>query len=279
MAHVGVIVALEEAGITPNLVVGTSMGSVIGAIFTQTNSAQETRRRVLAFMESPEYKELDLSRYNKSFSAKGALGNFIEKVKERVIVNLSISNKAFFKQDDFLKALQYMIASGKIENFKIPYAAVASDLITGKKIVFSSGDVITAVLASSSIPGFLPPVQYSGYDLVDGEVSDLVPAFTAKEIAPRNFTIAVDVSQPLNEKADVDNALDIIFRANQIKSHDLRELRMKSADFLIRPNVEKYHWTDFSACNNLIDIGYASAKEHMPALLKAISRRRWMFWK
>ncbi len=278
MAHIGVLKAFDEAGIKPDLIVGTSMGSIVGVMYAQTGSALEVEKRLKEYISSEEYKDMDLPHYRRSTSGGSFFGNIAKRIEERIVINLSVSQKAVFKQDVFRNALEAMITPGIIEELPIEFAAVTCDLLTGRKIVQRSGDIMTAVLASSSIPGFLPPVKYAGWALVDGEVSDLVPATTAKELRA-TYVVAVDVSQSLIPSPPLENALDIIFRAGQIKSNELRKLRMTSADFIVSPKVDEYHWTNFDKAEELVEVGYIAGKEKADDLKKMLKRERWKFWK
>ena len=278
IAHIGVLKALDEAGIKPDLVAGTSMGSVIGAAYAQTQNAAEVEKRMQDFISSKDYDALDLGYYHRTSSGNRFFGHFAKRLEERIVINLSVSQKSVIKNDILKKALDALLEPGSIENLPLKYAAVAGDLVSGEKVVLTSGDIKTAVLASSSIPGFLPPVEYAGRQLADGEIADLVPCQTARELGA-SFVITVDVSQDLAPSPPLENALDIMFRAGQIKSHDLRVLRMKASDFTIHPAVGTFHWTNFEAYQELIEAGYKAGIENMPRLKKKLRMKRWQFWK
>lgn len=278
IAHVGVLKAFEEANLKPDMIVGTSMGSIIGAMYAQYGSSVKIEEKLKAFIESKEYKDLDLKYMRRSDSGGSFFGNIARQIEERIVINLSASQKAIFKQESFTDALEFLLQPGVIEKLTIPFLAIASDLLTGQKVVLSQGDIRTAVLASSSIPGFLPPVTYRGWELVDGEVSDLVPCTTARETGA-DFIIAVDVSQGLLPPPDLDNAFDIIFRAGHIKSYDLIQLRMKNADFIVRPEVGGFHWTKFNEQEVLIEEGYRAGKSAISEIKRKLRYRKFKFWK
>jgi len=278
IAHIGVLKALDEAGIKPHLVVGTSMGSIVGAAYAQTQKASEVEKRMQDFIASKEYDAMDLGYYQRTSSGNRFFGQFAKRLEERIVINLSVSQQSVIKNDTLKKALDVLLEPGLIEKLPLKYAAVAGDLVSGEKIVLTSGDIRTAVLASSSIPGFLPPVEYAGMQLADGEISDLAPCQTAKELGA-TFVITVDVSQDLTPSPPLENALDIMFRAGQIKSHDLRVLRMKASDFTIHPEVGTFHWTNFEAHEELIDAGYKAGIAVLQRLEKKLKRRKRQFWR
>ena len=278
IAHIGVLKALDEAGIKPRLIVGTSMGSIVGAAYAQTQNASAVEQRIHDFVASEEYKDLDLNNCQKAANGDRFFGHLAKRMEERIIIDLSVTQKSVIKQDSLNKTLDALLEPGVIEKLPIKFAAVAGDLLTGEKIVLSSGDIKTAVLASCSIPGFFPPVEYAAWQLVDGEVSDLVPCVTAKELGAK-FVITMDVTQDLLPPPPLENVLDIMFRGMQIKSADLRTLRMSASDFTIRPQAGKFHWTNFDAYKELIGIGYQAGIEALPELRKKLKMRKWQFWR
>jgi len=278
IAHIGVIKALGEAGIKPELLVGTSMGAIIGAIYAQTQDAEMVENRLRKFFQSKDYAEMGLKNYRRNPEKNSFFGNFARRLEGRIVINLSYSQMSIFKQENFRKALDYLIDGGIIERLPIRFAAVAGDLNSGEKVVMDSGDIQIAVLASSSIPGFLPPVEYGSWLLTDGEAADLVPCETAKELGAR-FVIGVDVGQGLLPCPPLDNAFDVIFRTGHIKSHQLTVRMMKSADVIIRPKVDQFHWTQFDQIKPLVEAGYEAGALAANEIRNKLKLKKWMFWK
>ena len=182
-AHIGVIKALEENGITPTLVVGTSVGSLIGSLYASGYNAKQLERLALNTSDS-ELTDLTLSNQG-----------FIEGIKLKNFINAKVGGRA-------------------IENFPISFAAVAAEKHTLKKAVFSSGDAGLAVQASCSVPNiFIAPriPEKIGKKYVDGGVVSLVPVDTARDLGA-DIIIAVDVTaananSPANNKIPTINSL------------------------------------------------------------------------
>lgn len=278
IAHIGVIKALGEAGIKPDLLVGTSMGSIIGAMYAQVQDAESVETRLRQFVESKEYAEMGLMNHHRNPEKTSFFGNIARRLEERIVVNLSYSQKSIYKQENFRKALDCLIDGGVIEQLPVQFAAVAGDLNTGEKVVLDSGDIETAVLASGSIPGFLPPVEYWGWLLTDGEVADLVPCETARELGA-GFVIGVDVGQELSPCPPLDNAFDIVFRTGHIKSRHLAVRMMKFGDVIIRPQVSQFHWTQFDQVQPLVEAGYEAGRSAIDEIRRKLKLKKWMFWK
>lgn len=204
-AHIGVIKALETNGISPDIVVGTSAGSVVGALYAAGFGAFDLQK--LAFqMEESAFKDWAL--FDRGLLKGEALEAFINK---------QVSNKP-------------------IEGLKRRFAAVATDLQNGEPAAFSAGNVGQAVRASSSVPGVFSPVVIRGREYVDGGLVSPVPARTARSMGA-DIVIAVDISQrPSGKKGagSVDVLLDTIaIMGNRIADYELRD-----ADVVVTPNIK-----------------------------------------
>jgi len=204
-AHIGVIKALETNGITPDIVVGTSAGSVVGSLYAAGFGAFDLQK--LAFqMEESAFKDWAL--FDRGLLKGEALEAFINK---------QVGNKP-------------------IEGLKRRFAAVATDLQNGEPAAFSAGNVGQAVRASSSVPGVFSPVVIRGREYVDGGLVSPVPARTARNMGA-DIVIAVDISQrPSGKKGagSVDVLLDTIaIMGNRIADYELRD-----ADVVVTPNIK-----------------------------------------
>ena len=271
-AHVGVIKALHESGIMPDLIAGTSMGAVVGAMYAQTVDPEIVKTKVLNFINSEDFQDMELESFKQSRRVDSFFGNALNRPDDRIIIDLPDSQLSLFKQEKFVKALDYYLDDGNIEDTKIKLGMVAADLNSGEKVVLKSGDIKTAALASGSIPGFLPPVQYQGKTLVDGEIVELIPCMTAKKMGG-DFIIATDVRQEIEKNPHIENALDVFFRANQIKSKILSDLTLK-ADVIIHPDIEKFHWTEFEKAEKLMEIGYQAGLLKIDQLKSKIQKKK-----
>ncbi|MBC8204813.1 patatin-like phospholipase family protein [bacterium] len=274
IAHIGVIHELVEKNIKFDLIAGTSMGSIIGAMYAQMGDPFAVERKLLEYVDSEEFQEMDLHSYHRDAKTKSFFGSVAKRIEEQIVINLSISNPAIFKKEKFIAALDFLLEDGKIENLPVKYAAVAGDLLSGRKHVFTHGDIKTAALASSSIPGFIPPVEFDDMLLTDGEISDLIPVETARELGA-DFIIAVDVRQELSPPPPLENAMDIFFRAGHIRSNLLSERMLKSADVVIKPDVSSIHWTRFDKVGTLVDLGKEAGRKAAASVKRMIRIKKF----
>ena len=170
--------------------------------------------------------------------------------------------QAFFKSsilpsNDFESLINYFLPEMDIRETKIPFRAVSTDLITGKKIVFSEGPLRQAVLASCSVPGALAPVRHGDWLLADGGITSLVPVHATRE-AGADVVIAVMVDRDLSTSVSMETAKDVLFRAGEITANTLETEELGSADVIIRPQVGDLHWMDFSRARDLSQSGRRS---------------------
>ena len=215
-AHIGVIKALESNGITPDLVVGTSAGSVVGALYAAGNNAS-TLQKMAYDMDESAISDWALPLFGKS---SGVLkGEALQ-----AYVNKAVNHRA-------------------IEKLKIPFGAVASDLKTGQPILFQRGNTGMAVRASSAVPGVFQPVTIAGHTYVDGGLVAPVPVRFAREMGA-DFIIAVNISTQA-ESQQTNSSLEVIMQTFSIMGQRINQLELRDADIVIQPPLGKMASSDF----------------------------------
>ena len=168
--------------------------------------------------------------------------------------------------------IHYFIPDLEIRQTRIPFRAVATDLITGRKIVFSEGSLRTAVLASCAVPGAVEPVRQGQWLLADGGVTSLVPVHATRE-AGADVVIAVTVDREL-PPPEMETAQGIFYRAGEITASTLEDEELRDADVVIRPKVGDIHWMDYSRAGDLIGKGEEAAREALGAIRSSLSLYR-----
>lgn len=241
-AHVGVIRVLEQEKIPIDLIVGTSVGSLIGALYADKGSSFELE--LIAFKIEKE----DIFDFSVFTSPTGPVrGERLENfVREKVSVE-------------------------KIEDLPIPFAALATNLNTGKPVIIDSGPVGPAVRASSAIPGIFMPVQLGNQTLVDGGVVNNVPVDVARSMGA-DLVIAVNIGKDVvNWKTG--NIVEITLQAVNIMANEISAYKMQDADILIEPTVGSVGMMDFSKKEFSIRAGMAAGKMVIPQVKRLI--REW----
>jgi NTE family protein len=235
--HIGVIRALEQEKIPIDLIVGTSVGSLIGAIYASDKNSFELEWT--AFMLEKD-----------SIFDYGIMNAF--------------SGMGFAKGEKLEAFVKSKVPVANIEDLKIPYAAVATDLNRGTRVVIDKGPVAVAVRASSAIPGVFQPVSHQGRMLVDGGVVDNIPVSVAREKGA-DIVIAVDIGEQVINFNIVD-VIDVLLQSISIMGAENAKYKKKDADVLISPKVGDVGMLDFTQKKRCMTAGIDSTQKMMPEI-------------
>jgi NTE family protein len=226
-AHLGVLKALEEAGIKPNVFSGTSAGAIVGSLLA-------------AGKESDEVFEL------------------MKKNKLTDFAKIKLPINGFMSLENMGKKLGKMLPGENFKDLKYPFFAAATNLYTGKIEYISEGNLVQAVQASSSIPIIFSPVEINGYLYVDGGLLDNVPIKPLEEKCDK--IIAVEI-MPIEEVKEVDKMSEVAERIFHISVKSLNEEKLKNCDLCVRVGgLEGYNILDSSHADEVYEIGYKHAK-------------------
>jgi NTE family protein len=239
---VGVIRTLEQEKIPIDLIVGTSVGSLIGAIYASDASSFDL-----------EWTAFQLQ--------KDDLFDF-------GVLN-AVTGMGFAKGDKLEAWVKSHVKTANIENLRIPFAAVATDLNWGTRVVLDHGSVARAIRASAAIPGVFQPVQYQGKILVDGGVVDNIPISVAKARGA-DIVIAVDISANIGN-TNIHNLVDVTLQATNIMFALNVEHAKKAADVLITPaGIGDVGMLDFTQKKRCMQAGIEATEQAMPAIHRVI---------
>ena len=167
----------------------------------------------------------------------------------------------------------FEIEDTHIENLPIRFGAVATDLFSGREIVLEKGSLIQALKASSAIPGIFPPLQHNGYLLVDGGASDSIPVEVVDNLGA-DIVIGINVTKCIRQRPKLNNALRILYRTDEIATWHLTQERLRAADFVIKPRVNRISWANFKRYSEIIRRGEQAAKEALPKLWEMFEEKR-----
>lgn len=242
-AHIGALRVLEQEKIPVDLVVGTSVGSLVGALYADQGHVLDAEWNALAAEPSDLFDKNALSLFYGGFVKGDRLESFLDR----------------------------HLAHKKIESMAVRYAAVAVELKTGRIRVFDSGSVARAVHASCAIPGVFVPVEIDSTTYVDGGVVDPVPADVARELGAE-VVIALAVPAPL-PKSTPKNPIAVAYHAASLMSGEIGRLRAAEADVVITIDAGDVEYDDFSQKRRLIEAGEAAARAALPSIHTAIAQK------
>ena len=240
-AHIGVIKMLEANGFKPEVVSGTSAGSVVGAFYASGMDAFQMQEHAVALDEA---RIRDVTLFN---------GGLVRGQKLQDYVNEMVGNRAFDKM-------------------KKPFAVVSTQLETGQRTIFVRGNVGQAVRASCSIPGVFEPVKIDKFHYVDGGVVSPVPVDAARQLGA-DFVIAVDISTRITGKTP-ENLLGVVNQSITIMGQKLGEQELSRADVIIRPKVNDIGPVDFEQRARAIVEGEKAALAALPQIRLKLEQMR-----
>ncbi len=241
-AHVGVIQVLEEAGLKPQLVVGTSAGSLVAALYASGRSGSQLQQVALE-MEEAAFTDWTLPLFNRGMLRGEALARY---------VNVHVGGKL-------------------VEAMPLPLGIVATDLHSGQGMLFQRGDTGTAVRASSAVPALFLPVRISGRDYVDGGLVSPVPVRYAKQMGAE-LVIAVDISSA-PEGNSAGDSLQILLQTFAIMGKSINGYELRDADVVVRPALAGVGSADFTSRKHAIEAGRAAMLRLLPQLKTAIEAK------
>lgn len=234
-AHIGVIQVLEEAGIRPGLVVGTSAGSVVAALYASGQSGRQLES-VAQGMDEASLSDWRLPLFKPGILKGEALARFVAK----------------------------QVQGRTLQDLPLPVGVVATDLQSGEAVLFRHGDTATAVRASSAIPIIFEPVSIGGRDYVDGGLVSAVPVRFARKMGA-DIVIAVDVSSTPSASASSD-MFQMLMQTFNIMAQSLNAYELQQADLVVRPQLAGLPGARFSARAQAIAAGRRAMLEALPQL-------------
>jgi NTE family protein len=278
-AHLGVLEILEANQLPIHVITGTSAGSIAGAMYAQAGSIDAVVERMNRLLESDFLKKyhLDIMVPPKEWERQKILQRVGYFVKQQFVLARTFTRMSFFGPEVLEEALAELLDDTDVQDTRIPFGAVAVDYISGDPILLTKGPIRKAVAASCTIPGVFPPVEWGDMALVDGGVVSLVPVVEARQMGA-NFIIGVDVSPGIQEDLDIRNALELMFRADEITGYHLNLEKLRQADVIIHPDLGRIHWADFKNVERMIEIGRHTAQEKFPEIRRKWRRKRWLYW-
>ena len=276
-AHFGILKVLEEEGIPIDIIAGTSMGAIVGAMYAQNPDAAAVTERYEKFINSVDYGSLGLQDIAPSVQDSHILQKFARTIAQRIYISSMGSRSGIMKPEFLEKALEELLDRGNIQDTKIPFGAVATDLNSGSTLLMRKGSIRKAVRRSALIPGYLPP-EHDGERLItDGAVSEPVPVGSAREMGAE-VTIAVSVDPAMVTPIEDPNMINIMMRCDMIRGIYISRIQREMADVCICPDLSGTHWSEFLSSGEFIRMGEEEARKKIPDIRKAMGRKRnWLF--
>ncbi|MGQ9799205.1 MAG: patatin-like phospholipase family protein [Ignavibacterium sp.] len=272
LAHIGVLKVLEQNKIKIHSITGCSMGAVIGGLYAYYGNSKQVEDFILEIINHPKFIELGIEKLSEKNNKpdKNYFEQFYDYIAKRVQALKALNRLSYF-DEQLTNEIYKVIPDVPIENFKIKFSAIATDLLSGEEINFTEGSLRKVIQASSAIPGIFPPVKYQNYFLIDGSASESVPAAKVRDLGA-DRVLAVDVTREIKTIEEPQNVFEILYRAEDISSYHLSMLRLREANLVISPNVKNLSWADFDKAELIISAGEKAARDNIKSILKLYNR-------
>ena len=243
-AHIGVIKMLESHGIVPDYVVGTSAGAVVGSLYAAGYDAF-------------------------------AMQKIAQQLDEKIFADWTLGGRGLLKGEALQDFINQHLHNRPLEKLGKPFATVATDLNTGERVVFRTGDTGMAVRASAAVPGIFQPTQFRGRSYVDGGLTSPIPVQAARDMGA-DIVIAVDISARA-EGQPVDSMTAIIWQTTTIMGSAIAANELRGADIVIRPKLPYVKSWDFTArheavLNDAMIEGERAAQAALPYIKQKLGR-------
>ena len=239
-AHIGVIKALEAHGITPDMIIGTSSGSLVGALYAAGYGGFDLQRAAL-------------------------------QMDDTLVADWSVPDRGFIKGEALQNFVNRAVQNRPLEKLNRTFATVATDLQSGEPVVFRTGNTGMAVRASSSVPGVFQPVTISGREYVDGGLVSPVPVRAARAIGAE-LIIAVYISN--NPRlGKIQDSVDIMLQTFAIMGQSIAGYELADADVVIRPDTGTIRGTDFASRHLAIIEGEKAGLAAIAAIKRKIAEK------
>ncbi|MBN2407006.1 MAG: patatin-like phospholipase family protein [Elusimicrobia bacterium] len=263
LACLGALKILNRHGIRADCISGTSMGSIIGALFAYYEDADTVEKIIMDTYNSREFKalsekfvsELESGSRNKNAS----LGKKFKKYYSQIHLFRKFLRQTYIiSQDEVRPVIDRLIPDIDIKFLKIRTGIVCTDLVEGKKVLLTEGSLREAVMGSIAIPGIIEPLERGRQILSDGGTLSFTPVEEARELGAE-FVIAVEIMSSLRRREEFKNGMEIYSRSYAITSKELHKRILKKSDIVISPQVRNIYWADFRKISYCIAAGMSAA--------------------
>jgi NTE family protein len=267
ISQIGVLKALEEAHVPIDMIIGTSMGSIVGGLY------------------SSGYTASDLDSIAKTLNWNQLLALSDAVSRSELFLQQKVSEEQSFlviRLNGFTPILPSALASGQrlttlltqlalnapyhvirtFNDLRIPFRAVATDMVSGKRVVISTGDLAQAMRASSTVPVVFSPILTDTLQLVDGGLISNIPVDVARELGA-DIVIAVNTTSPLRNEANIETPWDALDQATSIMMQLSNRLQLEKADVVITPKLEGHLASDFTNLDSIILEGKIAAEKQL----------------
>ena len=274
LAHIGVLKVIDSLGITIDYVGGTSMGAIIGGLYSAGYSGHEL---------DSIFKSINISELIQDNVPRVAKAFYEKEDAERYALSLPFDDfRISFPEgisrgehvyNEFVRLLYHVKDIEDFNNLPIPFVCIATDIETGKPVLLDNGYLPQAIMASGTLPSLFEPSEVDGRILIDGGIVNNYPIDEIKAKGAQ-IIVGVDVQDTLAQREDLSSAMDILVQINNYRTVKDMTQKIAKTDVYLKPNIEDFSVIDFDKRDDIIKNGEIEAKKHIEDLDKIIGKRR-----
>ncbi|RKZ21077.1 hypothetical protein DRQ16_04085 [bacterium] len=270
LAHIGILEVLEREGLKISTVAGTSIGAIVGGLYALNPSASFLYEKARELVNSEAYRDLHLDRFSRE-EGGGWFASLKKKMKETALLAEMFRKRSLIPQEPTERVFKEIFGEAEFKDTKLPFAAVALDLITGKDVIITEGALWKAAMASAAIPGVFPPVEWDGMLLVDGGVTANVPIEAAFKLGSQRIIASVLGKEP-SKPGNLNSAISIFLRVDELAKLKLFRMLLEKAHCVVDIETEDIHWTDFGRIEECVERGRRAAEKSLKKIRRMWSR-------
>ena len=275
-AHIGVLKAFEKNQINFDLIVGTSIGSIVGGFYCAGFSAEQIQKIAHEIdwdniISDAAYRP-NLFLSQKSIPRRHILQLRMDGVVPYIPQSITQGQNVYQVIYKWLLQAEFQ-GINNFDDLRIPFRSVATDLISGKRVVLKSGDLAEAIQASIAFPLLFAPVEYDGMRLVDGGITDNLPVDIARDLNS-DIVVAVDATSPLRNPDEMNAPWEIADQVTTIMMEEPTKESLSKTDLAIKPDLAQYRAGDFNNIDSIVQIGYKAGIQMVDSLRKLIENKR-----
>ncbi|MFN0048940.1 MAG: patatin-like phospholipase family protein [Cytophagales bacterium] len=266
LAHIGILKAIDRAGLKVDFIAGTSIGAVVGGLYAAGYSADSIEKIAL----SEDWNKLignQLSLKSISIEEKAEYNKYISEFEVKK-GKFQLPTGLIEGQELTLELTRLFLPVYKQRDFKkycIPFVCMATNIATGMPVILDSGNIVTSIRASMAISSIFTPVEIENRLLVDGGLVYNFPVDIVKKMGA-DFVIGVDIGEPLRQKSEIKSLIDVFMQINSFADLDNFEKQKHKTNLLIEPNLNGIYGADFSKSDTIIKKGVETGDEYYPIL-------------
>jgi NTE family protein len=262
LAHILMLETLDELGIRPHLIAGSSIGAIIGALYAAGLSGKEIRALIEQFFVDQSEAEQKLFALPKS-------------VRWLDFIDPELGNGGLLDSSDFIAFIGEQLPKQQFRRLEIPLRVVTAELLTGKQVVIKSGPILPALQASMAVPGVFRPVDLDGRQLVDGGVANPLPYDLLVDAC--DVVVAIDVSGNRElEDGETLSSMGVLLHSFHTMSNNIlaEKLRQQRPDIYIRPDIRNVRVLEFYKAQQVFEQAQPAQRQLLKALKKTLRTHR-----